>query len=219
MIKHIEVSENILNYIRDVSLRESNLLKQLREDTSKLKERNMQILPEQGQLLKLLVKLVGAKKVLEIGVFTGYSTLCMASALSADGVLIGCDLSEQWTAMAKPFWAEAGVSDRIDLRIDEALKTVDSLIESGAEATFDLVFIDADKENYDNYYERSLRLLRPGGLIVLDNMLWSGYVADSTVSDPETQALRKMNQKIHKDERVDISLLPFADGLTLAYKK
>lgn len=219
MIKHINVTEKVLEYVRNVSLRESKILAQLREKTALLEERNMQILPEQGQLLNLLVKLIGAKKIIEVGVFTGYSTLCMAAAMPPSGHLIGCDISREWTAIAKSFWEQAGVADRIDLQIHEALATLDTLIEQGNAENFDLVFIDADKENYQNYYERALILLRQGGLIVFDNMLWSGYVADESVNDPETTALRQLNEQLHSDERIDLSLLPFADGLTLAYKK
>lgn len=219
MIKHIKVTDQLLEYVRRVSLRESAQLAQLREQTALLEERNMQILPEQGQLMNVLVKLLNASKIIEVGVFTGYSTLCMAEALPSTGRLVACDTSTQWTAIAKPYWESAGVADRIDLRIDEALLTLDKLIEQGESSTFDLVFIDADKENYENYYERSLTLLRTGGLIVFDNMLWSGYVADDSISDPETDALRELNLKLHKDERIDISLLPFADGLTLARKR
>jgi predicted O-methyltransferase YrrM len=179
----------------------------------------MQITPEQGHLLALLVRLMGARRVLEIGTFTGYSALAMALALPADGRLIACDISEEWTGIARAYWQRAGVADRIDLRIAPALMTIGRLERDGALHAFDLVFIDADKTGYDAYYEGALRLVRTGGLIVLDNMLRRGRVADPCDGDADTVALRNMNTKIAADERVDRVLLPIASGMTLARRR
>jgi predicted O-methyltransferase YrrM len=178
----------------------------------------MQIAPEQGQFMALLVQLIGAKKTLEVGVFTGYSSLSVALALPADGRIIACDVSEEYTAIARRYWQAAGVAEKIDLRIAPALDTLDHLLATGHEATFDFAFIDADKGNYDGYYERSLQLVRPKGLIAIDNVLWSGKVADDEIQDNQTQKLRQINQKLHGDPRVQISMVPIADGLTLALK-
>jgi caffeoyl-CoA O-methyltransferase len=179
----------------------------------------MQIAPDQGQFMALLIRLIGAKKALEVGVFTGYSSLCIALALPPDGKLIACDISEEYTSIAKRYWQKAGVTDRIDLRIAPALETLDQLLVAGQANTFDFAFIDADKENYTNYYERALQLVRPGGLIAVDNVLWGGAVADPSVQDESTQAIRAFNQKLHRDERVSLSLVTIADGLTLAMKQ
>ena len=179
----------------------------------------MQISPEQGQFMALLAQLMGAKKTLEIGVFTGYSALAVALALPDDGKVIACDISEEYTAIAKDFWERAGVSEKIDLRIAPALETLDQLISEDETGSFDLAFIDADKRNYENYYERALRLLRPGGLILIDNVLWSGKVVDPTITDKQTQAIREFNQKLHQDSRISLSLIAIADGLTLVLKR
>jgi len=179
----------------------------------------MQISPEQGQLMALLVRLLGAKKTLEVGVFTGYSSLVVALALPPDGKLIACDVSEEYTTIARRFWQEAKVADKIDLQLGPAVETLDRLLEQGEAGTFDFAFIDADKSNYDAYYERALHLLRAGGVIAIDNVLWSGDVADPSVQDARTNAIRQLNQKIHQDDRVLISLLPIGDGLTLAMKQ
>jgi predicted O-methyltransferase YrrM len=179
----------------------------------------MQCAPEQGQLMALLIKLMGARKALEIGVYTGYSALCIASALPADGKLIACDIDAAWTATARRYWKAAGLDDRIELRLAPALETLDTLIADGKSGSFDFVFIDADKENYAGYYERSLTLLRTGGLIAVDNTLWSGKVADPAVQDADTRAIRAFNAALYRDKRVDISLVPVADGLTLAMKR
>jgi predicted O-methyltransferase YrrM len=179
----------------------------------------MQISPEQGQFMALLVQLMGAKKTLEIGVFTGYSALAVALALPVDGKVIACDISEEYTAIAKDFWGRAGVSEKIDLRIAPALETLEKLIAEGETGSFDLAFIDADKRSYENYYERALTLLRPGGLILIDNVLWSGKVTDPTITDKQTQAIREFNQKIHQDSRISLSVMAIADGLTLALKR
>ena len=209
----------LATYIQSISLREPDILKQLREETAKLSMARMQISPEQGQLMALLVQLMGAKRTLEIGVFTGYSALAVALALPVEGKLIACDISEEYTAIAKDFWEKAGVSEKIDLRIAPALETLDQLIAEGKTESFDLAFIDADKRNYENYYERSLTLIRSGGLILIDNVLWSGQVADLTITDKQTQAIRDFNQKLHHDSRISLSLVAIADGLTLALKK
>jgi predicted O-methyltransferase YrrM len=179
----------------------------------------MQIAPEQGQFMALLVQLLGATKTLEIGVFTGYSSLAVALALPPQGKIVACDINEDYTAMARSYWQRAGVADKIDLRIAPALETLDRLLESGEAGTFDFAFIDADKQNYDNYYERALQLLRVGGLIAIDNVLWGGKVADPTVDDANTEAIRALNAKLVQDERVSLSVVPIADGLTLALKR
>ena len=213
------LEKTLADYIQSISLREADILKQLREETAKLSMARMQISPEQGQLMALLVQLMGAKKTLEIGVFTGYSALAVALALPDDGKIIACDISEEYTAIAKDFWERAGVSEKIDLRIAPALETLDQLISEGETGSFDLAFIDADKRNYENYYERALTLLRPGGLILIDNVLWSGKVIDPTITDKQTQAIREFNQKLHQDSRISLSLVAIADGLTLALKR
>lgn len=213
------LDQSLYNYLLSASLREPEVLQKLREETAHHPMSQMQIAPEQGQLMALLVQLMGAKKALEVGVFTGYSSLSVALALPADGRLIACDVSDEYTAIARRYWALAGVADKIDLRIAPALDTLDQLIAEGQANTFDFAFIDADKSNYDNYYERALQLVRPGGLIVLDNVLWSGRVADAHVQDTRTNAIRALNTKLHQDDRVNVSLLPIADGLMLALKR
>jgi predicted O-methyltransferase YrrM len=213
------LEETLADYIQSISLRETDILRQLREETAKLSMAQMQISPEQGQFMALLVQLMGAKKTLEIGVFTGYSALAVALALPDDGKVIACDISEEYTAIAKDFWGKAGVSEKIDLWIAPALETLEKLITEGEAESFDLAFIDADKRNYENYYERALTLLRPGGLILIDNVLWSGKVIDPTITDKQTQAIREFNQKLHQDSRINLSLIAIADGLTLALKR
>ena len=213
------LEQHLADYIQSISLREPDILKQLREETAKLSMARMQISPEQGQFMALLAQLMGAKKTLEIGVFTGYSALAVALALPDDGKVIACDISEEYTAIAKDFWSRAGVSEKIDLRIAPALETLEKLITEGETGSFDLAFIDADKRNYENYYERALTLLRPGGLILIDNVLWSGKVIDPTITDKQTQAIREFNQKLHQDSRISLSLIAIADGLTLALKR
>jgi predicted O-methyltransferase YrrM len=213
------LEKTLADYIQSISLREADILRQLREETAKLSMARMQISPEQGQFMALLVQLMGAKKTLEIGVFTGYSALAVALALPDDGKVIACDISEEYTAISKGFWARAGVSEKIDLRIAPALETLETLITEGEAGSFDLAFIDADKRNYENYYERALILLRPGGLILIDNVLWSGKVIDPTITDKQTQAIQEFNQKLHQDSRISLSLIAIADGLTLALKR
>ena len=217
--KSIQLDDALYTYLLSVSLREPEVLRQLREETANHPYGGMQISPEQGQFMGLLVELIGAQRVLEIGVFTGYSSTCMALALPPGGQLMALDLSAEYTGMARRYWQLAGVADKIELRLGPALASLDRLIEDGASGSFDLVFIDADKGNYDAYYERSLRLLRPGGLLLIDNVLWGGKVADPTVEDDDTQAIRALNRKIHTDERVTAVLLPVADGLTLSRKR
>ena len=213
------LEETLADYIQSISLREPDILKQLWEETAKLSIARMQISPEQGQFMALLVQLMGAKKTLEIGVFTGFSALSVALALPVDGKLVACDISEEYTAIAKEFWERAGVSEKIDLRIAPALETLETLIIEGETGSFDLAFIDADKRNYENYYERALTLLRSGGLILIDNVLWSGKVTDPMITDKQTQAIREFNQKLHQDSRISLSLIAIADGLTLALKR
>jgi predicted O-methyltransferase YrrM len=208
------------DYVAGISLREPDLLKELRELTSRLPLALMQISPEQGQFLSLLVSAIGAKRTLEVGVFTGYSLLATALALPDDGRVTALDVNEEWAAVARDFARRAGVEHKIDLRVRDARETLAAMIdEENAAGTFDFVFIDADKENYGAYYEAALILLRPGGLIVVDNVLWHGAVLDDTVQDSETAALRAFNAKVRDDKRVDLSVVPFADGLTFALKR
>ncbi|MEW6354585.1 MAG: class I SAM-dependent methyltransferase [Pseudomonadota bacterium] len=215
--KTITLTDELYDYIVNVSLREPPLLKRLREETASHPWARMQIAPEQGQFIALLVQLLGAKKALEIGVFTGYSSLCVALALPPDGKLIACDVSEEWTAVARRYWSEAGVAHKVELRLAPALETLDNLLKDGQAGVFDFAFIDADKTGYNDYYERALQLLRPGGLIMLDNMLRGGRVIDPQADD-DTRAIHALNTKLHHDQRVALSLLPIADGLTLALK-
>ena len=217
--KTITLTESLHHYLLSVSLREPPIFARLREETAQHPLANMQIAPEQGQFMALLAQLMGVKKCLELGVFTGYSALSVALALPPDGKLIACDVNEEWTSMARRYWQEAGVAHKIALRIAPALETLDKLLANGEAGSFDFVFIDADKENYANYYERSLALVRHGGLIVIDNVLWSGRVADPNEQDMDTVAIRRFNAKLHFDERIALSMLPLADGLTLAYKR
>jgi len=215
----IGLDNQLYNYLLSTSLREPEILQKLRHETASLPQSTMQISPEQGQFMGLLVQLIGANKTLEVGVFTGYSSLSVALALPDDGKIIAADVSEEFTAVARRYWQKAGVAHKIDLRLAPALETLDNLLASGQAETFDFAFIDADKENYDGYYERSLQLIRPGGLIAIDNVLWSGRVADPHIQDENTQIIRNLNKKLHQDERVTLSLLPIGDGLTLALKR
>lgn len=217
--KTLSLTDDLHAYLLSVSSREPELLRRLRDETAALPEARMQISVEQGQFLSLLIQLLGARKTLEVGVFTGYSSLSVALALPADGRIIACDVSENWTRIARRYWNEAGVADKIDLRLGPAAETLEALRADGQAGTFDFAFIDADKENYDRYYEQALQLLRPGGLIAIDNTLWSGKVADRSVQDRDTLALRALNEKLHTDTRIFLSLLPLGDGLTLARKQ
>lgn len=217
--KTLGLDNQLYNYLLSNSLRELEVLRQLRAETAKHPYATMQISPEQGQFMALLVQLLGAKKTLEVGVFTGYSSLSVALALPKDGKVIACDISEEYTTIARRYWEIAGVADKIDLRIAPALESLDKLLAEGQAGTFDFAFIDADKGNYDGYYERSLQLIRQGGLIAVDNVLWGGSVANPEVQDSSTQAIRAFNQKLHQDSRVTLSMVPIADGLTLALKR
>jgi predicted O-methyltransferase YrrM len=217
--RSIELSDALYDYLLENSLRESDLLRRLREETARLPGAGMQISPEQGQFMALLVRLMGARRCLEVGTFTGYSALAVAEALPADGRLVACDLNAETTAVARRYWQEAGVAGRIDLRLAPALETLDALLAEGAAGSFDFAFIDADKSNYDGYYERALKLLRNGGLIAVDNVLWGGAVINPEDSDPDTLAIRALNAKIKSDQRVSCSLLPLGDGLMLALKR
>lgn len=215
----INLDERLYSYLLSATLREADVLAALRQETAERSQARMQISPEQGQFMALLVQLIGAKKTLEIGVFTGYSALAVAMALPADGQIVACDVSEEFTAIALPYWQKANVASKIDLRIAPALDTLNALIASGESGTFDFAFIDADKSNYDSYYEKSLQLIRPGGLIAVDNTLWYGRVADPEVQDNSTQKIRALNEKVRDDERVTMSLVPIGDGLLLATKR
>ncbi|MBD2663835.1 caffeoyl-CoA O-methyltransferase [Richelia sinica FACHB-800] len=216
--KTLGLEPQLYDYLLAISLREPEILTQLREETANHRLSQMQISPEQGQFMALLVQLIGAKKTLEVGVFTGYSSLSVALALPADGKVVACDVSEEFTSIARRYWEKAGIADKIDLRIAPAVETLDHLLAAGEAETFDFAFIDADKGNYENYYERSLQLVRPGGLIAIDNVLWSGRVADPENQENSTNVIRAFNQKLHQDQRVTLSLVPIGDGLTLARK-
>ena len=216
----INLTDNLHEYLLRVGTRESDIAKELRAETLRATRWHpMQISPEQGAFMQLLVRLIGARQTLEVGTFTGYSALVVAEALPADGRVIACDVSDEWTSVGKPFWERAGVSDRIDLRLRPATETLDALIEEGRSGDFDFAFIDADKANYDAYYERCLRLVRVGGVIGIDNVLWGGRVVKRRANDEDTQAIRAVNEKVAADERVDVAMLPIGDGLTLAVKR
>jgi len=215
----IGISDELAAYVLRFGTREPDVLARLREETAALPQHGMQIAPEQGAFLALLVELVGARRCIEVGTFTGYSSTAVALALPDDGRIVCCDVSEEWTALARKYWDEAGVADKIDLRIAPAAETLDQLLAAGEEGAFDFAFIDADKAAYDGYYERLLRLVRPGGLIALDNTLWGGEVLDDESDDEDTQALRVLNAKLADDERITLCLLPVADGVTLARRR
>lgn len=216
--KSLGLSEPLHDYLLSVSLREPEVLRSLRAETAHHPGRAMQTTPDQAQFLALLVQLMGAAKTLEVGVFTGYSSLAVALALPDAGRVVACDISEDYTAIARRYWQQAGVAHKIALHIAPALETLDRLLAEGQAGTFDFAFIDADKENYWNYYERSLQLLRPGGLVAIDNVLWGGDVINPDNQSPSTLAIREFNQKIHQDNRVSLSMIPVSDGLTLAVK-
>ncbi|MES1942753.1 O-methyltransferase family protein [Salinisphaera sp. PC39] len=211
--------ETVLTYLRDVSLREPDLLRELRAETAKRADARMQIAPEQGQFLALLLQLIGARRTIEVGVYTGYSALVTALALPADGYVLACDIDPDTTDTAQRYWRRAAVADRIDLRLAPALETLDAEVRAGNLGRYDFAFIDADKGGYVDYYERCLALLRPGGLIAVDNTLWHGRVADPDDTDDDTLAIRAFNDHAAGDERVDLSLVPIADGVTLARKR
>lgn len=215
----LNLTPALLHYLQTVSLREVPVLTSLRLKTHQLSNAVMQISPEQGQFMALLIELLNAKYTLDIGTYTGYSALVVALALPPEGKVITCDVDPKATDIAKQFWSEAKVEEKIELRLGPAVQTLQTLIEQGKEGTFDFAFIDADKNNYDSYYEKSLVLLRKGGLIAIDNVLWSGDVANPKIDDPLTRSLRALNLKIFKDERVTLSMIPIGDGLTLARKR
>jgi predicted O-methyltransferase YrrM len=214
----LNLTPKLYEYLQAVSLREPDILVELRNQTQKMSMSQMQISPEQGQFMHLLIELMCAKKTLDIGTFTGYSALSVALGLPNDGKVIACDINGEWTKIARQFWEKSGVGHKIELRLAPAIETLQALIDAGQTNTFDFSFIDADKANYDKYYEMSLRLVRPGGLIAIDNVLWSGRVADKTNQENNTKAIRALNTKIASDQRVTISMLPIGDGLTLARK-
>ena len=215
----LSLDGRLYDYVLSHSVREPAVLKELRAETAKLPMAMMQIGPEQGQFMGLLVELTGAKRAIEVGTFTGYSSLSVALAMPADGRLIACDVSEEYTSIARHYWAKAGVAGKIELKLGPALATLDGLLAQDGAGSFDFAFIDADKPNYLGYYERCLKLLRQGGLLAIDNVLWGGDVADPEKSDADTTAIRALNDKVAADERVSVSLLPLGDGLTLARKR
>jgi caffeoyl-CoA O-methyltransferase len=215
----VPLTDELYDYYREMSVRESDVHRRLREETGKLENAQMQISPEQGQFMTLFVGAMGAQRAIEIGTFTGYSTLCIAQGLADDGELIALDIDEEWPSFGKRYWAEAGVGQKVDFRPGPALDSLDALIADGREGEFDFVFIDADKENIDGYYERALRLVRQGGVIAVDNTLWDGKVADPSVTDSRTKAIRGFNATVVDDRRVTLSLVPIGDGLTLLRKK
>jgi predicted O-methyltransferase YrrM len=215
----LQIDDALYAYLCDVSLREPEVLQRLRRVTAGLDEARMQISPEQGQLMALLARLINARLYVEVGVFTGYSSLAVALALPEDGRVVACDLSAQWTRIAQRYWQEAGVAHRIDLRLGPAADTLRVLETEGCAGQVDMLFIDANKEGYFGYYEQALRLLRRGGLLLADNTLWSGSVVDQADQSPDTRAIRRFNEILRDDERIDVSLIPIGDGLTLARKR
>jgi predicted O-methyltransferase YrrM len=217
--KTIGISDELAKYVVQVGAREPDVLARLRVETAAMPNHGMQIAPEQGAFLALLVQLVGARRCLEVGTFTGYSSTAVALALPEDGRLLCCDVSEEWTSVARRYWDEAGVADKVELRVAPAAETLDQLLAHGEESTYDFAFVDADKAGYDGYYERLLRLVRPGGLIALDNTLWGGRVLEAEAEDEDTRAIQALNAKLAGDERVSLSLVPMADGVTLALRR
>jgi caffeoyl-CoA O-methyltransferase len=217
---HTPVNEQLGEYIRQNWSRPSPILERLQEETQRATSHpGMQTAPEQGQFLQLLIRLMGARRALEVGVFTGHSSLSVALALPADGKLVACDVSDEWTSIARRYWREAGVENKIDLRLGPALDTLDGLLADGAAGSFDFAFIDADKENYANYYERSLKLIHAGGLIAIDNVFWHGRVIEQSVSEEDTEAIREFNRVLHQDRRIWLAVVPLGDGLSLALKR
>jgi predicted O-methyltransferase YrrM len=219
MIQTLGLEKHIYEYLQSVSLREAEILTQLRQETAQQPLGKMQIAPEQGQFMALLVQLMKAKKTLDVGVFTGYSSLVVALALPTDGKVVACEINQEYAAIARRWWQQAGVAHKIDLHIAPAGETLAQLLAAGEAETFDFVFIDADKSSYESYYELALQLVRPCGLIAVDNVLWSGRVADPQVQDNRTNKIRAFNRKLHQDERISLSLVPIGDGLTLALKR
>lgn len=215
----LQLTDIVYEYILTHGVREAPILRRLRETTRALPDATMQIGPEQGQFMALLVKLIGARRCIEVGTFTGYSSLVVALALPADGTIVSCDINPQTTAIAQQFWREAGVAERIDLRLQPAAKTLAELLAAGGAGGYDFAFIDADKTAYRSYYDKLMRLIRPGGLIAVDNTLWDGEVANPRRNDANTVALRAFNDHVLRDEQVDMSLVPIGDGLTLLRKR
>lgn len=215
----ISLTDKLYDYLLQMSLREPPILKRLREETAKLPQHGMQISPEQGQFMRLLVRMLGAHRCIEVGVFTGYSSLSVALGLPDDGHITACDVSEEYTAVARRYWHAAGVEKRITLQLAPALETLDALLKRGEQGRYDFAFIDADKSNYLNYYERIICLLRPGGVVAVDNVLWNGAVLDKKDKSKDTVAIRKFNEALQADQRIELSMLPIGDGLTLARKR
>ncbi|NWF38911.1 methyltransferase [Mariprofundus sp. NF] len=215
----INMDEKLYSYLLDMGLREPEVLARLREATEAEELSVMRSAPEQGQFMAMLIRLTGARRVIEVGTYTGYATLWMALALPEDGQIITCDISERWSFVARRFWEQAGVQDKVSLYLRPALQTLDELLEFDEAASFDFAFIDADKENYELYYERCLQLIRAGGVIVIDNVLWGGSVIDDAKHDSATEAIRAFNRKLKEDQRIELVMLPVADGMTLALKQ
>jgi predicted O-methyltransferase YrrM len=215
----IGLSDELAAYVVEFGSREPDVLARLREETAAIPQHGMQIAPDEGAFLALLVELIGARRCIEVGTFTGYSSTAVALALPEDGQLVCCDVSEEWTSLARKYWGEAGVADRIDLRLAPAAETLDQLLAAGEADAFDFAFVDADKTGYDGYYERLLRLVRRGGLIAFDNTLWGGEVLNRDTDDENTRALQALNAKLARDERITLCLLPMADGVTLARRR
>jgi len=215
----IQVTDQVHEYMLGVSLREPKVLQQLREETANLEEGGMQLSPEQGQFMRFLVRMLGAKRTLEVGVFTGYSSLSVAFGLPDDGQIVACDVSEQYTSIARRYWQAAGMDHKIQLHLGPAVHTLDNLIQAGHLNSFDFAFIDADKENYARYYEQCLQLVRRGGVIGIDNTLWGGTLVDESQQDDSSNAIRALNKKLHADDRVELSMVPIGDGFTLARKR
>ncbi len=217
--KSIGLSDELQAYLLRWGVREPDILRRLREETQALPQHNMQIAPEQGAFLAFMVELTGARRCLELGTFTGYSSLAVALALPADGTLLCCDVSDEWTGIARRYWAEAGVADRVELRLGPALDTLDALLAGGAESTYDLAFVDADKVTYPAYYDRLLRLVRPGGLMLWDNVFMAGEVLDAGADDANVRAVQELNERLAGDERIGLSMLPLADGVTMVRRR
>ena len=215
----IENHAQMYQYLQSVSVRETDTMRKLRQETVNLPDHMMQISPDQGQFMAMIVKLIDARRIVEIGTFTGYSALCMAMALPTDGQLVACDISDEWTGIGKRYWHEAGVASKIDLRIAPALETLEALLADGLAGKFDLAFIDADKPAYQDYYERCVELIRPNGLIMIDNVFWEGKVVDPNDQDKDTVAIRNLNASIARDNRVEVSMIAVGDGLSLVRKK
>lgn len=219
MNKYTPMTDSMYEYLLRHTVRDSTVAEEIREYTAQKLDEDMQIAPEQAPVLTMLVRLLGAERALEVGVYTGYSGLTVLEAMGKQGSLTACDQSEEWTSIARQFWKKAGVLDKVDLRLGEAMRTLDSLLAEGRQGTYDFAFIDADKTGYDGYYEHSLELLRDGGVAVFDNTIWNGQVVDPTARDADTEAIRNFNAKVHADDRVDMALLPVADGMTVLRKR